>query len=56
MVEKYAILDKTMLPDSLVRGNTYNSRVGVPAEFIANKAIHDMSMRSQMRNSSIQRY
>lgn len=56
MIEKYSILDKSLLPESLVVRNTYNSRVGVPAEFLANKSIHEVTVRSQLRNSSIQRY
>jgi len=53
MIEKYTILDRTALPESVVARNTYNSRVGIAAELIANKSIHDVTMRSQLRNSSI---
>ncbi|KAM3140927.1 hypothetical protein pb186bvf_006938 [Paramecium bursaria] len=56
LLEKYTILDKNLIPDSLVHRNSYNSRTGVPAEYIANKAIHEATLKSQLRNSSIQRY
>lgn len=33
----------------------YNSRNGVPAEYIANKAIHDVLMKSSIRSGSLHR-
>ena len=45
-MEKYTILDKNLIPDSLVHRNSYNSRTGVPAEYIANKAIHEATLKS----------
>jgi UDP-N-acetylmuramyl pentapeptide synthase len=46
MIEKYTILDRSMLPETLVSRAAYNSRIGVPAELLANKSIHDVTVRS----------
>ncbi|CAD8082592.1 unnamed protein product [Paramecium sonneborni] len=56
MIEKYTILDKSLLPETLVSRAAYNSRIGIPAELLANKSIHDATLKSQLRNSPIQRY
>ena len=49
------ILDRSHIPESLLRENMYNSKVGVPPEFIANKSVHDALLKSNQRNSSIKR-
>lgn len=46
MFEKYTILDKSLLPETLVSRAAYNSRIGVPAELLANKSIHDATLKS----------
>ena len=49
------ILDRSYHPELLVKENMYNSKVGVPPEFIANKSAHDALLKSNLRNSSIKR-
>lgn len=46
LLEKYTILDKSMLPETLVSRAAYNSRIGIPAELLANKSIHEATLKS----------
>jgi hypothetical protein len=52
LLDKYTILDRTILPDSKITANYRNS---IPAEFVANKAVHDVLTRSNVRGNSLRR-
>lgn len=56
LLEKYAVLDKSVLPDSLVQRNMYNSRTGVPAEYIVNKSVNTVLTKSQLKQSPLRNY
>lgn len=55
LMARYSLLDKSLLPDDLITRNMYNSRNGIPAEFVANKAIHEVMMKSNLRSNSLNR-
>lgn len=52
MIGKYSILDQAVITDQLVNQSMYNSRSGVPAEYITNKVVHDVLVKSIIRSGS----